>query len=249
MISRYYLHNYYTILQISYKLNIFKERPVLFLKSIIIQAGLYKLSTMSAQHNLIATEVAGLPTVIQYQRHGKREKQTGLYQAKLLISYAWDSIDKLIHELIPRMNDFLTSKWLKRRTNVQTFTFRIRQRLSFFDGIEDLTEYQMHTEYRGVYLPLSIIFQLVELKTYLESESFLYMMRVPIILFRRKPKPAFDDLVNEWSRLVERKGRKLFRYTRTKKWRRVNKYLRHYLKTYYPQIYKLRYLKYRKFKK
>lgn len=64
-----------------------------------------------------------------------------------------------------------------------------------YDDFSDLIEPIMHDTHRGAFLPLAVNFVFQGVLPHADQESYLRMLRLPVSMFRRRFKPAFDDRV------------------------------------------------------
>jgi hypothetical protein len=164
------------------------------LDSVGIQAGLYKINSLLPEHGLILSNLTGQPSQTNFQLHGKRQRRTVSTGAQLTHARVWPLIDKFMHELITHMQDFSTPKSRKSMW-LMSHTLRIRQKFTIIDSFEDLIENVMYDTNKGIYLPLTLHFNLKNAAKSSVVETYLRMLQLPISLFLRKPRPAFDDKV------------------------------------------------------
>ena len=75
------------------------------------------------------------------------------------------------------------------------YTFRIRQKLISYDNLDAITTSTMYDTFKGVFLPLTFHFKFKTLNPHSVNESYLRLFRLPINLFKRYRRPAFDDKV------------------------------------------------------
>jgi hypothetical protein len=94
------------------------------------------------------------------------------------------------------MYEFSTPSSKKYSNLLNVFNLRIRQRFYGVEEFKDLIEPSMYDMYKGIYLPLSLHFQLSKIISNISSEIYLRMLRLPINLFKRIKRPAFDDKVS-----------------------------------------------------
>jgi hypothetical protein len=163
--------------------------------SVKISAGLYKPSLLTLQHNLIFASLVGKPPMTRYQTHGKRKKRTVSLNANLIGRYVFPVLDKLVYEILPILSDFKTPKWRKGGAS-RSYALRIRQKFMYYDQFEDLITNQMHDSYRGVFLPLNVSVIFATPQPHSINEICLRSMHLPVSLFKRNPRPAFDDPVS-----------------------------------------------------
>ncbi len=76
-----------------------------------------------------------------------------------------------------------------------SYTLRVRQKFSYYDEFDDLISNQMYDSYKGVFLPLNININFNNSKSHINNETYLRLIHLPINLFKRHPRPAFDDSV------------------------------------------------------
>jgi len=159
------------------------------------QAGLYKPSELTLQHKLIFTAILGKPPTVVYQIHGKRRRRTVSFNTILNQSYnIYAFLGKLIYEIIPILSDFRTPKWHK-NSKGYSYTFRIRQKFTYFDEINDLISNQMYDSHKGIFLPLNFNLQLKDSFSHSNNEIYMRLVHFPISLFKRRPRPAYDDSI------------------------------------------------------
>jgi len=91
------------------------------------------------------------------------------------------------------MYDFITPKSLKNTTN--SYTIRFRQGLSFVEDFNEIIELSMYETHRGIYLPVTLHFKFNQICSAFFIETYIRMLGMPSILYKRKPRPAFDDAV------------------------------------------------------
>ena len=164
------------------------------ISAIYLVAGLYKPSFHLINHSLIVASLSGKPPVITYQVHGKRQRRTSAACVFLLGSYICPFLDKFVHEVLPIVTDFRSPKWQKGLPS-KSYTLRIRHKFNSLDDFDDLVDPIMHDSHKGIFLPLTIHFIYNKLFSHAFNENFFRMLRVPICLFRRRFRPAFDDHV------------------------------------------------------
>jgi hypothetical protein len=168
----------------------FVQEPKLSLKLV---AGLYKPASIKLEHGLILASLSGTLPVANYQLHGKRQKRTvslnnSLTGATLAV------LDKIIHELLPRVPDFATPKL--RRPSYNNYILRLKQKFSPLPDFEDLLSSAMYDEHRGIFLPLNmhLLFGKTAATRYHTGSHYLRMLRLPFNFYSKRPAPAFDDL-------------------------------------------------------
>jgi len=91
------------------------------------------------------------------------------------------------------MYEFTTPKTKKYKKLIYGFGIRIRQKFSIVQEFSDLIDAQMYDTYKGIYLPLTLHFQLSRLTSFFEAETYFRMQQLPVNFFRRTKRPAFDD--------------------------------------------------------
>lgn len=168
---------------------------ILPISNIKINAGLYKPSSFFIQYSLMLANLSGKPSNISYQAHGKRNRQTIAATATVFKNYVWFCLDKLTHEIFPILSDFLTPKWRKNNKSF-SYTLRLRHKFLSYDVFDILTSASMYDTHKGVFLPLSIHFNFTELNSHLINEGYLHIFRLPISLYKRRYRPAFDDKIS-----------------------------------------------------
>lgn len=136
--------------------------------------------------------LAGALSLSKSQLHGKRQKRTSSMETKLPGNAAWYAIDKIIHELLPRIGDFQSPKFKKPAT--RNYTLRLNQKFNPLVDFEDLVDSEMFDTHKGVFLPLTVHFNLTGHEKYHQpGEHYLRMLRLPLAFHRKRPAPAFDD--------------------------------------------------------
>jgi hypothetical protein len=178
----------------SSKLSFFRPQPLPKLKALRLRAGLYKLSTVKPEHSFLLSALSGNNVQTHIQFHGKRQKKTVSINADLTDARLWGALDKFTHELIPHMQDLKTPKGLK-RADTNTLTLRVRQKFTIVEEFEEILENNFYDVHKGVYLPLTLHFCLAAAIPPALLETYLRMLRLPIQLYRRKPRPAYDDKI------------------------------------------------------
>lgn len=191
------LENYKLYLQsiLNIKINRYAGDYVGEMCSVTVTAGLYKPGSITFQHNLIFASVVGKPPLTSYQTHGKRLKRTVSLSAKLSQHHIFPVLSKLTYEILPILSDFKTPKWKKNNTS-HSYTLRIRQRFTYYDEFEDLISNQMHEGHKGVFLPLDININFTGSQSHVSNEIYLRLIHLPVSMFKRKLRPAFDDSVS-----------------------------------------------------
>lgn len=174
------VYNYYSSIPIS---------------NIKLSAGLYKPSTFFIQYSLMLSNLSGKPSSISYQAHGKRNRQTISTTATVFSKSVWPCIDKFAHEIFPILSDFLTPKW-KKNNKTLSYTLRLRHKFLTYDVFDILTSATMYDTHKGVFLPLSIHINFRTLNPHALNEGYLHMFRLPISLYKRRFRPAFDDKIS-----------------------------------------------------
>lgn len=195
MLVRHYRAQTMTNAYFTSKQGMFVNKKLPSLNSITIQAGLYKVNSLMPEHVLIMSNISGTLPQTNFQLHGKRQKRTVSLSALAQKQQMYQFTDKFIHELVPHMQDLMTPKSKKTQDRTNTYTLRVRQKLTVVEDFEDLVENSMRDSHKGVYLPLSVNFKLSSPATSSTLETYLRMLRIPVSLFRRKKRPAFDDKV------------------------------------------------------
>jgi len=160
-------------------------------------AGLYKPNTIMVQHGLILAAIAGSPASLSYQLHGKRQRRTAIFSATLRGLHIGPFLDKFIHEILPIIPEFKTPKWKKAvKSLAKSYTLRLRYKMQDFDDFVDLLEPVMYDSHRGMFLPLAVHFNWSRPSSYTIGEAYFRMLRLPISMFTRRFRPAFDDSVS-----------------------------------------------------
>jgi len=190
------LENYtlYTKSIINTKINNYQSYSNNKIKSIILSAGLYKPNLLTIQHSLIFSSIIGKPPITNYQIHGKRMRRTVSLNISLNKHYIFPVLSKLVYEIIPILMDFKTPKWHKNNA-AHSYTLRIRQKFSYYDEFDDLISNQMYDNYKGIFLPLNININFNNSISHINNEIYLRLVHLPINLFKRRARPAFDDSV------------------------------------------------------
>jgi len=166
------------------------------LSQVVVQAGVYKVNSMLPQHHLIMSAITGGRSLTKYQIHGKRKRRTISSNVILIGAKAWYFVDKFLHEMVPLMSDyFKTPKFHKhkRRKVAQNYTLRVRQKFNIIEDFYDLVAPVMHDTHKGYYLPLTIHLKLRKDSSHFNNETYLRMLRLPILMYRRKARLVFDD--------------------------------------------------------
>ena len=167
------------------------SRVEIKLKKTIFTAGLYKPSSVRLEHGLILNALVGTLSLAKSQLHGKRQKRTSSMETKFPGNKAWPAIDKTIHELLPRISDFQSPKFKKA---AQNYTLRLNQKFNPLTDFEDLVDSEMFDTHKGIFLPLTVHFNLTGHEKYHQlDEHYLRMLRLPLAFYRKHPAPAFDD--------------------------------------------------------
>lgn len=169
----------------------FAQEPRLRLKLV---AGLYKPASIKLEHGLILASLSGNLPIASYQLHGKRQKRT-VALSNTLSTTTLQVLDKLIHELLPKVPDFSTPKL--RKPTYNNYIFTIKQKFAPLPEFEDLVSSAMYDEHRGVFLPLSIhlLFGKTVTTRLQTAAHYLRMLRLPFNFYSKAKAPAFDDAV------------------------------------------------------
>lgn len=196
MLNRYlYYQNFINKFQIN-KFILFSEKQIILLYNLKIIGGLYKINNVLIQPYLLLMALVGQRALAKLQFHGKRKRCTVAYFINLLKYNVWDFLDKMLHEFILHFLDFRTPKFKKgllKKTN--TYTWRLRHRISLYEEFDDLTEFDFYTLYRGVYLPLMLHFNLNRINQHFFNECYFHMLKVPFWMYKKKQRPAHDDMI------------------------------------------------------
>lgn len=183
-------HSYITNSTLASKSVLFAYKTVkLDLKLV---AGLYKPASIKLEHGLILSSLSAVLAVAKPQLHGKRQKRTVSLNTVLNSQGVWAPLDKIVHELLPKISDFRTPKFKKPSTN--NYTLKLKQKFTPLVDFEDLVSPEMFDSNRGIFLPLSAHFTISNQLPSQASETYLRAMRVPLNFYSRHPAPAFDDL-------------------------------------------------------
>lgn len=138
--------------------------------------------------------LAGALSLSKSQLHGKRQKRTSSVEVRFPENKAWAAIDKVVHELLPRINDFQSPKFKKPAT--QSYSLRLNQKFNPLVDFEDLVDSEMFDTHKGVFLPLTLHFSLVAYNNCNNAgQHYLRMLRLPLTFYRKHAAPAFDDPV------------------------------------------------------
>jgi hypothetical protein len=158
-------------------------------------AGLYKPTSLKLEHGLILSSLAGQLPVFDKQAHGKRKKQTISLSSRHTQISSTRSLDKIVHEVLPRIPDFLTPK--VKKFSGGNYSLKLRQKFPPLPDFEDLISTQMHSEYSGIFLPLHIhlLFAGTVHKHRHSMLQHLKMVRLPFSFYKKNKTPAFDDPV------------------------------------------------------
>jgi hypothetical protein len=177
--------------------NIIASKSYLFMPKatdlkIKLVAGLYKPASVKLEHGLILSSLSGMLAVAKPQLHGKRQKKTVSLNVILNKNSAWAPLDKLVHELLPRISDFRTPKFKK--PSKPNYSLKLKQKFTPLADFDDLVSSEMFDNHRGIFLPLTVHCIISEGTPSQISETYLRAMRVPLQFYSRRPAPAFDDL-------------------------------------------------------
>ena len=93
------------------------------------------------------------------------------------------------------MYEFSTPKTKKYKKLTSTYNLRVRQKLTNIEEFSDLIENAMYDTHKGIYLPLTLNFKLSQVVSNFNCELYLRMLRLPVNLFKRSKRPAFDDKI------------------------------------------------------
>lgn len=158
-------------------------------------AGLYKPTSLKLEHGLILSSVAGQLPVFDKQSHGKRKKQTISLNSRHTQQSSTRSLDKIVHEVLPRIPDFLTPK--VKKFSGGNYSLKLRQKFPPLPDFEDLISSQIHNEYSGIFLPLHIhlLFASTAHSHQHAMLQHLKMVRLPFSFYKKNKAPAFDDPV------------------------------------------------------
>lgn len=190
--ERIYKYKYLINSSIASKQKIFfMTLPVLYAKLV---AGLYKPSSLKLEHNLILASLSGSLPIFKNQLHGKRKKRTVSLNNEFSEKYT-RVFDKIIHELLPKIPDFVTPKMKKSRFS--NYSLKINQKFPALPDFEDLISQSLYNDHRGVFLPLHVhfLFKNSEILDNATTVHYLKMMRLPMFFYTKNKKPAFDDPV------------------------------------------------------
>jgi hypothetical protein len=163
-------------------------------KTIRLTAGLYKLASLSLEHVLMLSSISGALAATEIQIHGKRQKRTASVTVDLTGAKLWPALDKLSHELLPRMIDFKTPKF-HRPSLANNYMLRVRQKFTPLLDFETLVDQAMFESHKGVYLPLTAHFGFLSSDPYI-NEQYLRVFRLPFNFYVKRQVPAFDDPIN-----------------------------------------------------
>jgi hypothetical protein len=168
--------------------------------SLKLVAGLYKPASVRLEHGLIVASLSGRLPVANYQLHGKSQKRT-VSLSSTLNSGTFQALDKIIHELLPRIPDFITPK--VRKPSHNNYILRIKQKFAPLPDFEDLISSSMYDEHRGIFLPLSMhfLFGKTLYTRYQTAYHYLRMLRLPFNFYSKRKAPAFDDIATFDQRL------------------------------------------------
>ena len=179
------------------KASVASKGAVFFVKearlSLKLVAGLYKPASVKLEHGLILASLSGKLPIAKYQLHGKRQKRTVSLNNTVGRS-VFHTIDKILHELLPRVPDFATPKVRKPAYN--NYILRLRQKFTPLPDFEDLISSDMYDEHRGIFLPLNIhfLFDKALATRYQTGSHYLRMLRLPFNFYAKSKAPALDDL-------------------------------------------------------
>lgn len=162
------------------------------LKKTVLTAGLYKPNSIRLEHGLMLNALAGALSLAKSQLHGKRQKRTHSMATAFPGDNALPAVDKITHELLPRISDFQSPKFKKPAT--RNYTLRLNQRFNPLVDFEDLLDAELFDTHRGVFLPVTLHLNLAAHKKYHQlSEHYLRMLRLPLAFYKKHQAPAFDD--------------------------------------------------------
>jgi len=160
---------------------------------ISLAAGLYKAASITPEHALIFNILCGALGVPRLQVHGKKRKTTLSLSTQLVKKNKWIIFDKLVNELLPRINDFYSLKFHKPESS--NFTLRLKQKFTPLTDFEELVNLNMYNTHKGIFLPLTVHFNLVNTGYHQVNEQYLRMLKLPFIFYVKRPAPALDDFV------------------------------------------------------
>lgn len=67
--------------------------------------------------------------------------------------------------------------------------------MSVVDELDDLIESFMLDTHKGIYLPMTVHFQLIQSVNHFIGETLIRAFRIPIHFYKKRSKPAFDDVI------------------------------------------------------
>jgi len=175
--------------------SVFQRHVKIELKRLDLRLGLFKSDPQLIYHHILSMILTGQPPILKYQFHGKRQRRTVSLDTNLLHFFAWSFIERLLNELIPKMYDIKTVKHRRSISPINSYTLRIRERISFVEEIDDLVESFMLDTHKGIYLPMTTHFQLLQVVDHFVGETLIRAFRIPIHFYKKHSKPAFDDTI------------------------------------------------------
>jgi len=93
-------------------------------------------------------------------------------------------------------------KTKKKAKSANAYTFRFREKLTMVEDFDDLVESIMYDTHKGIYLPITMHLLFNKTMPHFFNETYLRMLRIPLTMHKRRPRPAFDDYMMRRKRVI-----------------------------------------------
>jgi len=176
---RYQKYNYLAQnFQLS-KFQMFKNKDLVSVLKLDIQAGHFKPNTTHVEHGLLVANITGQVPVTELFKHGKRLRNSVLIKTSVLTSWKWAVINKFLNIFLTSISDVAVYKSKKTKTN--SYNWRVRNFFEWADADSLLSERILK---KDIFLPLFVIISLTSSKSQKVNEDILRMFRIPVALYK-----------------------------------------------------------------
>lgn len=180
---RYQKYNYLTQgFQIS-KFRVFKNKDLVALNKLEIQAGHFKPNGAYVEHGLLIANLTAQIPVIELFKHGKRLRNSVIIKTTVQTKWKWAVIDKFLNIFLTAISDLTLYK--AKKTKTTGYSWRIRNFFEWIDADSLLSERILK---KDVFLPLFLNIFLLNSKSQKINEVVLRMLRVPATLYKNNYK-------------------------------------------------------------
>jgi hypothetical protein len=178
-------YHFLTKIFLSSKFPIYYDYQLPNLKSIEFTAGHFRYNKFYVEHSLIFFGLVGQAPILSIFIHGKKRRVTTTISSNINGKNIFLLLDKFVNIFLPLLRSKLvTSKMKKSDSLFFGYSWRLRGYFDDYGG--DLSQFVSdRVEAKEVFMPLTVNYNLSKTTFHAYNESYLRMLRLPFIFFKR----------------------------------------------------------------